>query len=342
MKMIKKHSFNDISIICENLANLYEDGIQITKAIELLNDFPLKKNYKESLKIIRDEIEYGESLGESFSRFKSLYPIFLIGMISIGEKTGKLTYILKEMSLYYKRKDNMKKEIISASIYPIFLISAMLFITITFFIFIIPSLSDVYSSMGADIPKITKILIKASNYLNENPFIALVYIVLWGILLPIILLKSRMKIITKQILCKFKIINEIKEYEIILLIKVIVSSGTNISLALKYCEEDSNDKVFKELNKEILKGSLLSEVLEEVVSPSKYTIAMIKLGEESGSLDDRLESLTNTLNKRCTEKLKKLVSLIQPSIMIVMSFIVILFISIFVLPIFDGMYGGIK
>ena len=99
MKMIKKHSFNDISIICENLANLYEDGIQITKAIELLNDFPLKKNYKESLKIIRDEIEYGESLGESFSRFKALYPIFLIGMISIGEKTGKLTYILKVKGL---------------------------------------------------------------------------------------------------------------------------------------------------------------------------------------------------------------------------------------------------
>ncbi|MGL4569712.1 MAG: type II secretion system F family protein [Clostridium sp.] len=342
MKGIKKYSYKDISIICDNLANLYEDGIQITKAIELLDDFPLKKQYKESIRIIRDEIERGETLGESFSNFEFLYPKFLTGMISIGEKTGRLTFILKEMGLYYKRKDTMRKEIINASIYPIFLTFAMILISIFFFLFIIPELQDVYSSMESEIPNITRNLLGVSKWINENPFKAFLYIGIWGVVLPIIILKPYLKKILKIILSKVNIIKDINEYEMILLIKVIVSSGINISLALKYCEEDSSNEIYSRLNEGIIKGELLSKVIEDVILPSKYTIAMIKLGEESGSLDERLNSLTEVLSVRCNERFKKVSALLQPSIIIIMSFMVVAFLGIFVLPMFDGMYGGIS
>lgn len=342
MKDVKKYSYRDISIICENLCTLYNNGIQITRSIELLEDFPLRKDYKLSIKKISYEIKKGSSLEQGFATFKSLYPSFLLGMISIGEKTGRLSDVFREMSIYYKRKDTMKKEIINASIYPMFLIGAMVFISIFFILFIIPQLEEVYLSVGSELPYLTKVLLNTSKWVNNSPIIAFSFIAIWGVLVPIIVIKPYFKRIIEFIINRINILKEIREYEIILLIKVIISSGINISLALKYCEaENSRNKLYKELNDRILKGDELSKAINEVIDLSKYTIAIIKLGEESGSLDERLEDLTETLSKRCNERFKKIASLLQPTVIILMAFLVVFFLGVFLLPMFDGMYGGI-
>ncbi|MBY0754848.1 type II secretion system F family protein [Clostridium sardiniense] len=342
MKDVKKYSYRDISIICENLCTLYNNGLQITRSIELLEDFPLRKDYKLSIKKIAYEIKKGSSLEQGFSIFKPLYPSFFLGMISIGEKTGKLSDVFREMSIYYKRKDTMKKEIINASIYPMFLIGAMIFMSIFFILFIIPQLEDVYLSVGSELPYLTKVLLNTSKWVNNSPIIAFSFIAIWGVLVPIIVIKPYSKRIIEFIRNRINILKEIREYEMILLIKVIISSGINISLALKYCEEEnSGNKLYKKLNDRILKGDELSKAINEVINLSKYTIAMIKLGEESGSLDERLEDLTETLSKRCNERFKKIAALLQPTVIILMAFLVVFFLGVFVLPMFDGMYGGI-
>ncbi|MDY6011780.1 type II secretion system F family protein [Clostridium sp.] len=341
MKKIKKYSYKDISIICENLYSLYNDGLQMAKSIELLEEFPLKKDYKLSIKNISDEVKKGSSLSEGFSKFDYLYPQFLAGMISIGEKTGKLNDVFREMSIYYKRKDNIKKEIIGASIYPAFLLGSMLLMCNFFIFFLIPQLEEIYLSLGGNLPYITKLILNFSKWANESKISAFSFIIIWGVIIPIILIKPYFKNITSMLMKKVNILKEIREYEIILLIKVIVSSGINLSLALKYCEEEnSKNELYKKLNEKILKGEDISSAISNVIKPSKYTIAIIKLGEESGSLDERLESLTETLSKNCNDRFKKITALFQPTVIILMAFLVVFFLGIFILPMFDGMYGG--
>lgn len=341
MKKIKKYSYKDISVICENLSSLYDDGLQIAKSIELLEEFPLRKDYKVSIKNISDEVKKGSSLSEGFCNFNHLYPPFLTGMISIGEKTGKLNDVFREMSIYYKRKDSIRKEIIGASIYPMFLLGTMLLICNFFIFFLIPQLEEIYLSVGGNLPYITKLLLKFSKWANESPISAVSFIGIWGIIIPIIIIKPYFKNIASLLITKINILKEIREYEVILLIKVIISSGINLSLALKYCEEEnSENELYKKLNERILKGDDISNAINEVIEPSKYTIAIIKLGEESGSLDERLESLTETLSKNCNDRFKKITQLFQPTVIILMAFLVIFFLGIFILPMFDGMYGG--
>ena len=193
MKKIKKYSYKDISIICENLYSLYNDGLQMAKSIELLEEFPLKKDYKLSIKNISDEVKKGSSLSEGFSKFDYLYPQFLAGMISIGEKTGKLNDVFREMSIYYKRKDNIKKEIIGASIYPAFLLGSMLLMCNFFIFFLIPQLEEIYLSLGGNLPYITKLILNFSKWANESKISAFSFIIIWGIIIPIILIKPYFK-----------------------------------------------------------------------------------------------------------------------------------------------------
>lgn len=342
MKFIKKYSYKNLSIICENLSGLYKDGLQITKAVNLLNEFPLRKDYKNSINILNESIIQGKTLSEGFMKSNNLYPKFFIGMIAIGEKTGKLHEVLNELSIYYKRREELEKEFINALVYPIFLVSSMIAISIFMIRFMIPQLDDIYKSIDSSIPYLTQIVIDFSNKVNEAPIIFLISSFIWIVLIPFILLKNNCNKILNLIFIKFKTLKEFRELEIILIIKVIVLSGINISLGLKYCEDDMlNKKIYKDINENILKGLELSEALKISINLSEYSLAMIRLGEESGSLDEKLDCLSLKLHKKSNENLKKFTAIFQPLMIIIMSIGIFIFIGIFILPIFQGVYGGI-
>lgn len=342
MNFNKKYSYKNLSIICENLSNLYKDGLQISKAISLLNEFPLRNDYKNSIKVLVNSIMQGESLSEGFMKNNNLYPKFFVGMISIGEKTGRLQEVLNELSIYYKRKDELLKDIINFLIYPMFLLSSMIFILIFVMKFMIPQLEDIYKSIGNSIPYIAQVLIDFSYKINESPIIFILSLFIWVILIPCILFKNNFNKIINLIFKKNKIFKEFRELEVILVIKIIVLSGVNISLGLKYCEDDIlNKEIYKDINKNILSGLELSESLKKTINLSEYSLAMIRLGEESGSLDNNLDNLYSRLYKKNNDKLKKITAMFQPIIIVIMSILILAFIGIFILPIFQSVYGGI-
>ena len=109
-----KISYGDLTIIAENLGSLYEDGIAIGDGLELLNELPLSKNYKNSITYIRNDILLGKSLSEAFSKFDELYPGLFIGILKVGENSGQLGRTFNKLEMFYSKLGNIKKEIKSA------------------------------------------------------------------------------------------------------------------------------------------------------------------------------------------------------------------------------------
>lgn len=141
---------NQVSFIARSLGEMYKDGIPIDKAVILLEECVSHREYKNTLKTIYSAIHNGQGLSESFNKCKPLYPELFIGLIFIGENTGKLYEILKILSDFYERIYEIKSEIKIACIYPLFImISIVIFIGI-FVSKIIPSFYDIYTSMGIE------------------------------------------------------------------------------------------------------------------------------------------------------------------------------------------------
>ena len=106
--MKKKASYRDLALIAGNIGKLYDEGISLLNILNLIDELPLKKEYKVMLKEMEGIIKEGGSLSEGFKRGGALIPSFFNSMVDIGERTGKIVYVLmgldviRRIILYHK------------------------------------------------------------------------------------------------------------------------------------------------------------------------------------------------------------------------------------------------
>ncbi|MGL4850057.1 MAG: type II secretion system F family protein [Clostridium sp.] len=342
--MDRKISYKSLWIIAYNLSKLYRDGIGIVKAFELLEELPLKKRYKESLKLAKKSIEKGNGISESFSMSRELYPSFFIRMIKLGEETGNLEKVLESLGKYYKSKEEYKQKTIESLIYPLFICIFLFFGIIATFLFLIPMVGDLISNFE-ELPVITKVGLNVSEFLNENKIIGLMYIVMIMIILPgsvFYLKKDEIKNFLKE---KIKILKKRREYRILVSISVLVESGINIKVGVEYLIE-TEDKEMKEayviFRDELEKGMTIEKALRKSNKISEYSLAIINIGEESGSLDKRLKKLVQELDEENKKIEKRLMNSIQPIAILTVGVFFLLFVVTFIVPIIKSVYGVIN
>ena len=336
---------DQLLLIASNLAQIYKDGIPITTALELVADTLPNKTYKKSLLKVLVLIKQGKSLSDGFAQFKDLYPEFFIGIISIGENTGKLYEVLKGLNIYYEKSIFIKKEIKNASAYPIFIFVSMIILIIFLINKVIPSFCEIYNSMNIELPANCKFLYDINSALKNNPLLTAITIISWG-LISIIIIKCFFKQINIEKFTKINIVKSFFEYIMVLLFSIITSTGINISQALGYCENSMSypylRKKIKEINNSILKGRTLTEALDKSGLFSKYTLAIIKIREESGTIEEGFKELSNNLEYKLFEQIKKYLRFISPIFVVIMAVFIVLFLLGFVIPLFDNLKSGIR
>lgn len=335
----KKASYRDLSIIAGNIGKLYDEGISLLNILSLIDELPLKKEYKTLLKEMEKIIKEGGSLSDGFKSGGRLIPSFFSSMIDIGERTGKIVYVLKGLETFYDKLHCVRKSIISAITYPLFLLAGLFLLGIFVVFFFLPSMSDIYLAMGKDIPILySKIITLKENFFN-NPIIVSIQLSILFVVLPYFVIKNFLRKYLDELAEKIPINNLINEYISIVLMSVVINSGINIAIGLEYCCESEFgkgvNKTIKKINNDITNGIMLSKSMSEIGMFSKYTLAHIKLGEESGSLDKRFQLLEEEVFKNLTIKINSLTQSIQPFLILFIGIVIVVFIIKFILPLLD-------
>lgn len=337
----KKQNYNDLSLIAGNIAILYKEGISMIMIMELLSELPLNKAYKESIKVIKGYIINGESLENSFRVYTDLYPEFFIGMIAMGEKSGNLYRVLKGLEEYYKFIVFLNGTVKNALSYPLLILISTILLLIFLMFFVIPNIYNFYISLNINMPVVCKIIYRFTNYILSNPFIFSIY-VFDTILLIYFLYKNYIKDKIRCALNEITIYREFNEFFFISILGIIIKSGVNLSEGLIYAERSFTNKNIKErfisLNNSILNGETISRGLMNKGYYSNYTISIIKLGEEGGSIDERLDFLNNYLERKLLNNISNKIAIIQPASILVIGGIVISFLLVFIVPIFSSIY----
>ena len=337
--MKNKASYRDLALIAGNIGKLYDEGISLLNILNLIDELPLKKEYKRLLKEMEECIRDGGSLYESFKIGGTLIPNFFNSMIDIGERTGKIVYVLNGLETFYIKLYQLKKRIIEALIYPIVLLVALAILGGFVLFFFIPNMSNIYLAMGKDIPESYLNIISFKARFYDNPIIESMQLTIIFIILPYFIIKNFFKQYLDMIIEKIPIYNLINEYIAIVLMTVVINSGINISIGLQYCCEGELGKTInrniKKINNDITAGKMLSQSMSEIKIFSNYTLAHIKLGEESGSLDNRLKILEEESFGNLDVRLKNITQLIQPFLILFIGLIIVTFIIKFLMPLLD-------
>lgn len=339
----RKINYETISIFCNQFQITLQAGLTILKTLHILYLQCSSKILKENLQFIIQQIKKGESLYSSLIRCPFVFPPFLCNMIRIGEESGRLDEILKELSTYYYKEHKLKKRIISAMFYPAIVCITTLLSIIMLMVTVIPSITSVLISLNADLPLTTRLIMNFSNLLKNHFILFVSSTVLITSLLIIFIKYLKINLHTSAFLFKVPVIGRVYrntvEMQFSRVLKILLSSGINIIRALEIVEETTKNDFLgsklKDVVNEIKKGHSISEAMSNVSFFSKFTLSLIKIGEETGNLEIMLEKAVVILEENVDSDIGKLTELIQPVMIIIMAVIVGGIIASVILPIFS-------
>ncbi|MBE6063637.1 MAG: type II secretion system F family protein [Clostridium butyricum] len=336
----KKVSLKHLMIISRNLGQIYKDGIPINEGIEIIGDTIHNKEYKQSLKKISIYMKDGLNLSDSFKKFDYLYPQFFTGLISIGENTGKLYEVLCGLSLFYEKYLNITESLKSACVYPAFVLISIAILILLLTEHINPSFYDIYKSINISPPASCIFLYKVKLFFEQNMYTTIFSILCWGAVFAVIF-KCLNKRFNVESFRRLKIVKNIIEYITVLLFSILFSTGINISKGLSFCEDSIRPKYLneklKEVNNQLIKGRGLAESLEKSGLLSKYTLTVVKIREESGTISEGFKEISEDMEQMISKEIKKYLSYITPAFVVIMGICVMIFLGVFVLPLYDSL-----
>lgn len=340
-----KPSLKTISILCKQFALCIKAGIPICDILNLLYEQMIHKSIKMSLIAIRENVQKGNSLYVSMKKTTNVYPEFMVNMIYLGEESGRLDIILEELSEYYEKEYKLIKKFTNSMIYPFTVFVTLMIVSMFLMIKVIPVFITNLNSLDAEIPLITQIVLGTSSFLRHN----LLWILFGMSIVVFILLECIRTERGKILFGKFKFICPIlgPVYRRIIYtrfsrgLNILLSSGVGLIRAFEIINDVIGDRYFKLklkiVFKSIEKGEDLSSSISEMNLFPQFFVAMIKIGEETGTLDEMFLTAADIFYEDAQENVDKATVLLEPILIIFLGIMIGIIVLAVMLPMLNVM-----
>lgn len=332
----------DFILFLRQFSTLIDAGISLVKATDILAEQMDNKYLKGALLNMKDHLEKGMSLSDSFAQYPKLFPELLVSMIHAGEVSGNLDEILDNMATYYEKQYRLKQKVISALTYPIVLGVISVLVCLFLLAFIVPVFTDMLTSFGSEIPVYTAFILSLSSFAASYWWL----IILIGLLLVIFFkyLEKNPKTAYSIDMLKLKMPFFGKFIQKSLLARMtqtlssLLNSSVPILQAVTVTERIINNCVMKKVLEEsqvsLEQGESMAVPMEKHWAFPKLVTQMIIVGESSGSLDNMLKKVADFYEQELDEAADKLKALIEPLMIVALAVIVGSIVLAIVIPMF--------
>jgi type IV pilus assembly protein PilC len=171
-----KVSLKELTIFSRQLSTLVSSSVPIVQSLSILESQVENKNFARVISLIRKDIESGLSISDAMAKYPDVFSELYVSMIRAGEVGGVLDTILDRLATYLESSAALRDKVKSALMYPIIVGSIAVIVTVVLIIFIIPIFKNIFSSFGAELPLITRIVIGASDFLKKYIFHIIVFL----------------------------------------------------------------------------------------------------------------------------------------------------------------------
>jgi type IV pilus assembly protein PilC len=338
----------ELSILCKQFATMLSSGITIIKCLDVLYQQQEKKKLKEILLKVYEQVQVGKSLSKALASTEGAFPNFMISMIEAGEMSGSIDLIMNRLAVHYEKQCKIKSKVQSAMIYPIILLIVCVLVVSGLFIFVIPNLMGMFGEKE-NLPALTRFLMDASDFMVHRWYILLI-IVIGTIIFVGIFRNTR---IVRGMIDRIKLFTPGvgKLYAVVMssnfcsTMYSVFSSGMTLLTSLELTTNVLDNSVVSErmsvVMDEIRAGGALSTSLHKTQLFPNMMVTMVSVGEESGSLDEVLEKTADFYETEADDAIQKLVSMLEPIMILVMGGLVGTVIIGIMMPMF-GMYGQVE
>jgi len=343
-KRQRRPGTGDLVLFMEQFATLIGAGVSLVQALHTLSLQSPHPTLRHAALKVRTLVEGGSGLAEAMGEFPEAFPPMVVRMVAAAELSGSLEETLRRVARYLDDSFELQQKIRSALTYPIFAIVIVLLAVVALLVVVVPVFQKLYANAGADLPGITLALLAVSDALRRYaPLIVLgLMLLVWafrrvraspggGYLIDRALLGLPVfgPIVHKSGLARFA-----------RTLATLYASGINILASLDAARDLAGNRyiaaLIDEVQDRISKGESLSQALahEPEVFVPMFT-RMVSIGEESGELDRMLDQVGHHLEREVDHATKRLSSMIEPVMTVVLGAIVLFVALALYLPLFE-------
>ena len=337
---------NNIIIIYRQLAILLESGNDISTSLEILKNQVDNHTLKRVLGEIISGVREGSPLSAVAAKYRDVFPPMHSKLISVGEQSGNLEVILLQMADDLEREITTAKETKNAMLNPTITLVVTVVVVGLLLTFVFPSLGSLYTSLGIELPQLTKILLDLSNWVRENFLYVFLAICVIALSLIMYIRTKRGRYNWDWLMLKIPYIGRIRHLlelsRCCRSLSILFGAGLPLTEAIPLVNQSCNNKAIasglSDVHERMIKGEGLSNPMSGNNLFLPLMVQMVRVGEEAGNLDNTLMTVSNSYSAEAEYKLKSVVALIQPTMTLVIG-LIIAFVALSMTSALYGIYG---
>jgi len=323
-----KSAKGELQVFTTELYTLLNAGLPLDRSLNILLGITQNKKMKEVIFDVLKSIREGGTFSDALQKHSRIFPPLYINMIRAGELSGAMEMVLEKLIEFLESSEELKNHVFSAMIYPVILVITGILSIIVLVTFVLPKFTTIFADMGTELPFSTQVLIGISNFLVASWWIILLAIVVgWFVMRNYLKTeagrynwdKLKLKVLGDVIL-------KLETARFCRTLGALLRSGVPLLQAVKNSKEIIGNFVVSSsldrVTKEIKEGKGIAKPLSDAHIFPELAMSMIKVGEETGKLDVMLIKIADTYEKSLKISIKRFISILEPSLIMVMGLLV--------------------
>ncbi|MEU8963240.1 type II secretion system F family protein [Streptomyces sp. NPDC048491] len=338
----------ELSNFSRQMAAFIKAGVPILDALEIIRAETKDKKLGRILVDAMDSLRFGESFAAAMAAHTTALPAFYTAVLRSAEATGELDVVMAQLGRYIERDVEGRRSIRSALTYPILVMGLAVAVVLVLVIFVLPRFKVFFESFHAKLPLPTRIL------LGFTDFVTAWYPVIVGVLAALVaallagLRTERGRMLRDRCLLATPVVGDVVRFMVIerfcRILTSMIKAGVPLPEALGLASAGANNLVYQRsigtARTEMLEGGGISRPIARTrLFPGAVT-QMMRVGEETGTLDDQLDNVSEFYEKELQHKLKRLTSLFEPTVVIMVG-VVVGFVAVALISAIYGVYSQV-
>ncbi len=335
----------DISVFCKQFATMLKAGIPIVQCLEVLSKQMSNHVLARLLADIHMEVHTGTSLSNAFQKRSTNFPLLFTSMIETGEASGSLDVVMENLAQHYEKEHKLKQKIKTAMTYPTMVLLVALGVIYFLLTTVVPTFIGIFTRSDMQLPLPTQLLLSLSSFLSKSGILILMFLFLAALTFLIIISREKGRCKWHGFLLRLPVIKKL----IIMTVSarfagtlgILLGAGIPLVQSLDIVTRVVGNEVFREGLQQVQEmtriGSGISLPLERLNLFPPMLIQMLKVGEETGAIDEMLLKAAEFYESEVENSLIRLTTLLEPAVIVLLGGLIAFVVLSIAMPMFEMM-----
>jgi len=327
----------------QELATLLKAGMPLVQSLDLLKRRVTNPTFRSVLEDVHEKVRSGTALSDAFASQGDLFPRVYTASLLAGERSGNLDAVLRRYVEYTKIIATVKRKTLSALVYPAILVSLALILVTIIILKVVPAFSDFYSSFGAQLPFVTRVIVRVSDFVRAQFLLLVAAIVGGGLLIVAWVRQPGQKARFDHVLLGLPMLGQVARKfatsQMARTLATLLGGGLPLVNALDIAAKSVGNRFMagqlEIVSARVREGESFATALEARRAFPEVAVKMAEVGESTGALQDMLNTVADFYDEEISTAMERFVTLVEPILLVIMGMVIAGLLLALYMPLFQ-------